>query len=305
MINTKKVALSRCVFDFKEVSIDTYTEALKGLFDEDVFSALLQKRNRLAKSSVNLKDASPELKNIKRVIEQNDRILADKIYQSLIMANISTPEVCDFIPFSTMLKYYVDYDRNGIKEEVNNLAYSLDKITFVADMLESLLTDVKSRMNKIFNGNAQFNQFDSVNLVLKQLTGFFGNARNAENEVPEVSQLFMDYADSINAYLDKRLKTFSDKYRKWHPFVKPYTSEDMIAALNQFFGTQDAFGPNVIKHTASNGSYIDCMALFMNLSPEQVEKIDGIFSPDDISEANVEKYSFAFTDAIMKEYKPQ
>lgn len=301
----KKVSPAVFSFDFKDVHIDTYTEALKSLFDDADFNEILQKRNRLVKSSENMRWRSAEIKNAIKVIEHNDRKLADMIYRSLVVANLTTPEVCDFIPFSTLLKYYVDYHREGIKEEVNNLAYSLDKITFMADMLESLLTDVKSRMNRIFNGEAQFNQFDSVNLVLKQLTGFFGKARNAENEAPEVSQLFMEYSDSINAYLDKRLKTFSDKYRKLHPFVKPYTDEDMIAALNQFFGTQDAFGPYVIKHTASNGSYIDSMALCMNLTPEQTEKLDNLVPQDDSLKSDVTKYSFAITDAIMSQYTPQ
>ena len=74
--------------------------------------------------------------------------------------------------FSTLLKYYVDYSRPNIKQTVARLVANLDKLTFLSDMLESLVTDIKADMREVFDGKQEFSQFDAVSQVLTQLRGF-------------------------------------------------------------------------------------------------------------------------------------
>ena len=56
----------------------------------------------------------------------------------------------------------------------------------------------------MFDDIVEFHQFDAVSHVLTQLRGFFKTVRRGNFDSPE-SQLYFDYADSINDYLDKRL----------------------------------------------------------------------------------------------------
>lgn len=53
-----------------------------------------------------------------------------------------------------------------------------------------------------------------------------------------------------------------------------YTEEEMLEALNLFFGTKMYFGEKFIKHTDTGGKYIDAVALAFNLNEEQTKKLD-------------------------------
>lgn len=291
-------------FDFKNVPADKYAQTLDVLFHNPDFSEAVEKRNRLVKTADRMRPGTNEMMSLARTIQQHDRKLADIMYTSIVQTNLHSDESFDFISFDTLLKYYVDYSRNGMKQNVDKLAGRLDKLTFLADMLETLVTDIKGDMREIFGDNIQFNQFDAVSQVLLQLRGFFKSSRNKNAESPE-AQLFFDYSDSINDYLEKRLKTYTDKYRKIHPIVETYTEQDMVAAVNQFCGTENTFGADILKHTESGGTYIDAFALVLKLDKEQTERLDNLVErvdSDKFTDADL-KYSFAVSDAIMKLYK--
>lgn len=292
-------------FNFKDVPVDKYTEVLDVLFHNPDFSEAVEKRNRLVNSAGRLRQGSTEMRSLINTIQQRDRKLADMMYSAMVQANLRSTESYEFLSFTTLLKYYVNYGQDGMKERVDRLARQLDKVTFLADMLESLVTDIKEDMRGIFDGKIEFNQFDAVAQVLAQLRGFFNSVRKDEDSTSPEAQLYMDYADSINEYLDKRLKTYTGKFRKLRPATPAYTEQDMIDALNQFFGTGKLFGRNFIKHTDTGGSYIDATMLALNLKPEQLIKLYGIVSqqPKDSSSDAMMKYSFRVTDAIMSNYK--
>lgn len=218
-------------FHFKDVPPSKYAETLDVLFHNPDYNEDVEKRNRLVKSAQRLRPGSSEMANLVRTIQQYDRKLADILYASIVQTNLHSEVGYDFLSFRTLLKYYVDYSKDGNKERVDRLAANLDKVTFLADMLESIVTDVKADMREIFNGSVEFNQFDSVLNVLTQLRGFFKSARCNDGDSPE-AQLYFDYSDSINEYLEKRLKTYTDKYRKLHPVAPVYTETDLIEGLN-------------------------------------------------------------------------
>lgn len=291
-------------FHFKDVPSSKYAETLDVLFHNPDYNDAVEKRNRLVKSADRLRPGSSEMRNLVRTIQQHDRKLADIMYASIVQTNLHSDVSNDFLSFSTLLKYYVDYRKDGIKERVNRMAANLDKVTFLADMLESVVTDVKGDMFVLFNGSIEFNQFDAVRNVLDQLRGFFKSARNGDFDSPE-AQLYFDYSDSINDYLEKRLKTYTDKYRKLHPASPVYTEADLVEGLNQFFGRSDKFNESFIKHTESGGCYIDVVHLCFNLDRQQTEKIEKLKikmkSNNDTDE--MLRYSFDVTDLIMRQYK--
>ena len=291
-------------FNFKDVPVSKYAETLDVLFHNPDYNDAVDKRNRLVKSSDRLRPGSSEMANIVRTIQQHDRKLADIMYAAIVQTNLHSDVSNDFLTFDTLLKYYVDYRKAGMRERVSRMAANLDKVTFLADMLESVVTDVKDDMRQVFDDVVEFRQFDAVSQVLTQLRGFFRSARRGNSYSPE-AQLYTDYSDSINDYLEKRLKTYTDKYRKLHPAAPVYTEDDLVEGLNQFFGRNDKFDMSLIAHTDSGGCYIDFKALSLRLDDRDVEKLKKV--SDKMKSNNTTdvelRYSFNATDLIMRHYK--
>ena len=291
-------------FNFKDVPVSKYAETLDVLFHNPDFNEAVEKRNKLVKSADRLRPGSSEMANIVRTIQQHDRKLADIMYACIVQTNLHSNVTNDFLSFDTLLKYYVDYRKDGMRECVSRMAANLDKVTFLADMLESVVTDVKADMRHVFDGGVDFNQFDAVSHVLTQLRGFFNTARSKDVDSPE-AQLYFDYSDSINDYLEKRLKTYTDKYRKLHPAAPVYTEDDLVEGLNQFFGRNDKFDTSLIAHTESGGCYIDFKALSLRLDDSDIEKLRNVTEKMKSNKTtDVElRYSFNATDLIMRHYK--
>lgn len=291
-------------FNFRDVPSGKYAETLDVLFHNPDYSEAVEKRNRLVKSAERLRPGSSEMVNLVRTIQQHDRKLADIMYSSIVQTNLHSEVGYDFLSFDTLLKYYVDYKKDGMRERVDRMAANLDKVTFLADMLESIVTDVKADMREVFDGSIEFNQFDAVLKVLAQLRGFFKSARRGDADSPE-AQLYFDYSDSINEYIEKRLKTYIAKYRKIHPAAQVYTEDDLVEGLNQFFDRDDKFDMSVIGHTESGGCYIDLAQLCLHLSRndiEKIEKVTGKMQSNKMTDAAL-RYSFNATDLIMSHYK--
>ena len=291
-------------FNFKDVPVSKYSETLDVLFHNPDYNDAVDKRNRLVKSSDRLRPGSSEMANIVRTIQQHDRKLADIMYAAIVQTNLHSDVSNDFLTFDTLLKYYVDYRKAGMRERVSRMAANLDKVTFLADMLESVVTDVKDDMRQVFDNVVEFRQFDAVSQVLTQLRGFFRSARRGNSDCPE-AQLYIDYSDSINDYLEKRLKTYTDKYRKLHPAAPVYTEDDLVEGLNQFFGRNDKFDMSLIAHTDSGGCYIDFTQLSLRLDNSDIEKLSKVTEKmwsNNIADVEL-RDSFNATDLIMRHYK--
>ena len=291
-------------FNFKDVPVSKYAETLDVLFHNPDYNDAVDKRNRLVKSSDRLRPGSSEMANIVRTIQQHDRKLADIMYAAIVQTNLHSEVSNDFLSFDTLLKYYVDYRKAGMRERVSRMAANLDKVTFLADMLESVVTDVKDDMRQVFDDVVEFRQFDAVSQVLTQLRGFFRSARRGNSDSPE-AQLYIDYSDSINDYLEKRLKTYTDKYRKLHPAAPVYTEDDLVEGLNQFFGRNDKFDMSLIAHTDSGGCYINFTQLSLRLDNSDIEKLSKVtekMRSNNIADVEL-RDSFNATDLIMRHYK--
>lgn len=288
-------------FDFKDVPIEKYAQTLDVLFRNPDFIAGVDKRNRLVKSVAKCKSKSSEIAALVRVIQQNDRKLADTMYAAIVQTNIHSEVGLEFLTFSTLLHYYVDYSRDGMSERVQKLKANLYKVTFLADMLESVVVDVKCDMHEIFGDGLQFQQFDGVSQVLDQLRGFFKSVRPRDYSLPE-TQLFGEYADSINDYLAKRLKTYVEKYNKIHPEYTAYTEQDVIAALNAYFST-DIFGAENIGHTDAGCPYVDIATIKNKLNTEQTQKLFELLEADKLNTKAYQTQCYTVSDLFVKLYK--
>ena len=290
-------------FNFKDVPSEKYASALDRLFSNPDFAEAVRNRNELVRAASRVPQNSPQMASLIRAIQEKDKKLAMNMYSLLVQVNVRSDESYDFLNFGQLLRYYVDYSKPGMQETVDQLALNLDKVTFLTDTLESIVVDVKSYMKIIFNGSVEFNQFDGVLQVLKQMQGFFNFARTKDIDSKD-NDLYCEYADSINAYVDKRMKTYSAKHRKLHPQLPGFTQDQMIEAINLFFGEDKKFNENFIAKTESGGCYIDGMKLFMNLTEEQTAKLDRLV-PRPNEGNSIQKYFLYITDAIMLYYAQQ
>ena len=290
-------------FNFRDVPADKYAEALERLFSNPDFAEAVRNRNELVRAASRIPQNSPQMTSLIRAIQEKDKKLAMNMYSLLVQVNVRSDESYDFLNFGQLLRYYVDYSKPGMQETVDKLAINLDKVTFLTDALESIVVDVKSYMTTIFNGRVEFHQFDGVMQVLKQMQGFFNFARTKDINSKD-NDLYCEYADSINAYVDKRMKTYSEKHRKLHPQLPGFTQDQMVEAINLFFGEDKKFNESFIARTESGGCYIDGMKLIPNLSEEQTSKLDKLV-PRPKEGNSMQKYFLYITDAIMLYYAQQ
>lgn len=287
-------------FNFKDVPDDVYAKTLETLFADPQFADAVRNRNELVRAANRIPQGAPQMMPLIKAIQEKDNKLANAIYALLVQANLHSEVSYDFLNFGHLIRYYVDYSRPGIQEKVDQLNINLDKITFLSETLENLLTQVKGDMLEIFKGASEFQQFDGVMTSLRQLSGFFDFARKKDEKSKDYA-LYYEYADSINAYMDKRMQTYSAKYRKLHPTLPGFTQEQMVEAINLFFGEKDKFNESFIAKTESGGCYIDGMKLIPNLNEEQTSKLDKLV-PRPKEGNSMQKYFLSVTDAIMLHY---
>ena len=286
-------------FNFKDVPMERYAETIKLLFHDPNFVDAVEKRNALVKCAGRMKQNSQEMLSLIKQIQQRDHRLADILFATLVQTNRRSDVTYDFLSFTTLLKYYVDYSKTDIMQKVDELTAHLDKITFLSEFLEAELVEVAQGMRLVFGDTIEFQQFDGVQQSLQQLKGFFRTIRSHNDNTPE-ADLYWKYSDSISEYMGKRLKTYSEKYQKLHPRPRVFSVDEMVKAINMIFGIDEHLAQAFIKHTESGGAYIDATALLFNLDGRQAEIIDKMTGK--VSNKDSLNYSFTVTDAIMKTY---
>jgi len=290
-------------FNFKDVPSEVYAKTLEAIFSDPQFADAVRNRNELVRAANRIPQGAPQMAPLIKAIQEKDAKLANAIYALLVQVNLHSEITYDFLSFGHLSRYYVDYSQPGMQEKVDHLNINLDKITFLSEMLENLLTQVKGDMLEIFKGASEFTQFDGVMASLRQLSGFFDFARKKDEKSKDYA-LYYEYADSINNYMDKRMQTYSQKYRKLHPTLPGFTQEQMVEAINLFFGEKDKFNESFISATDSGGKYIDAVKLSFNIDEEQTKKLDKLM-PKPKEGNSIQKYCLNVTDAIMLYYAQQ
>lgn len=288
-------------FNLDDVPYSQYVDKLKMLFTDVEYKAIVDKRNKIVNSVEHLRKGSSEALNAIKVVQQYDRKLADTLFAMIVQANLNSTTY-EVVPFNTILRYYVDYTREDMVAKVKQLSVNLHKVSFVADLLESLLVDISGDMRDIFNGEIEYKQFDSVMAVLRQLKVFFETGR-PHGEETEEGELFLEYSDSINKYLDKRITAYHKKRDKFSPQTVSFTKQELVDAMNEFFGTEGKFTDFFIQRTKSGGMMIDVMKLCAELSPSDTDKLDRLVGSCGKTYDAIDRYAYKVTDTILDSYR--
>lgn len=156
-------------FNFKDVPSEVYAKTLEAIFSDPQFADAVRNRNELVRAANRIPQGAPQMAPLIKAIQEKDAKLANAIYALLVQVNLHSEITYDFLSFGHLSRYYVDYSQPGMQEKVDHLNINLDKITFLSEMLENLLTQVKGDMLEIFKGASEFQQFDGVMASLRQL----------------------------------------------------------------------------------------------------------------------------------------
>lgn len=147
-------------FNFKDVPSEVYAKTLETIFADPQFADAVRNRNELVRAANRIPQGAPQMAPLIKAIQEKDAKLANAIYALLVQVNLHSEITYDFLSFGHLSRYYVDYSQPGMQEKVDHLNINLDKITFLSEMLENLLTQVKGDMLEIFKGASEFQQFD-------------------------------------------------------------------------------------------------------------------------------------------------
>jgi len=202
-------------YSLEDISGEGYAETLEQVFHHPEWSARMAKRSQLYKSTERMNQSQVNATII--ALRKMDQLLAEQLYQALVMKSLSVNHL-EKMSFNDCLAK-LDMSKPDIVERKDRLATDLDGLTFLADVLESKLVSIKSHLDYLYKGEIEFKQFDGVAASLKQLSAYFSQTRSAGSE--EEQLLFCDYAESIENFIEKRMKTYIRKYREMREKNKP------------------------------------------------------------------------------------
>lgn len=194
--------------ELKTWTPEEYKELFEVLFNSEKWVKTVERRQRMY--SVASRPGA-NVNSIRKGIEQDDRRAADMILHAMQIHECKKEGDKDILVKDLWTQIPKDdKEKNELKQKCRE---NLNVVMFLADMLETKLMNIEQNLRDIFpDGNYHFEQFNGVKVTLDQLRTVFGKTRDMQSE--EVKQVYADYADSIEEYLEKRMKTFLSKTGK-------------------------------------------------------------------------------------------
>ena len=95
----------------------------------------------------------------------------------------------------------------------DKISFLLNATVFLCDIIESKIKDVNTLLRELFNDDSMgFEQMDGVLIALRQMSDFFEATRDKGSTAEK--EIFADYAESIEKYMDGRMKTYLERIKK-------------------------------------------------------------------------------------------
>lgn len=203
-ISLDKIPVTAMPMELDILHGSDYANALDMLFHDDEFKKRVAHRQRMFNVASR---PGANATAIRVGIQHDDRIIADTILTLMVRMTLEQKSEED-VKINDLWKK-VPADKQELKVKCS---YALDTVSFLADVIESKLVDIESYLREMFadvEESYSFKMFDGVKASLKQLSSYFHGTRDTGST--EEQELFCDYADSMEAYIDKRMKTYSEK----------------------------------------------------------------------------------------------
>lgn len=184
-----------------------YMPALQMLLNDGDFQQLIDHRSRMYNARGR---AGANQYMICKGIVNDDRKIGSfllRLFQNNNMEN----GISKTIPFNQLWDSIPKDDEKKQKLKVL-CSRSLDMVIFLADVMESKIKDIREYLATIFDKEYDYAQFEGVVAAINQLESLFGRTRDKGSM--EEKLLFAEYAQSLEDFFDKRMKTFITKDTK-------------------------------------------------------------------------------------------
>lgn len=195
-------------WDLEDSTPAENADTLSMLFHSQEWIDKLERRKHIYQSMDRMKDSG--FHAALKQIEAADRWFADRMLQACVLRSVQVTHR----EKKEMLEYYKELptDKETFRKR-DELSRLVNSTVFLADLLESYVTDINSKIHDLFKDKSMnCEQMDGVTAALRQMHDFFGATR-MKMRVDE-QDLFAEYAESITKYVDKRMKTYAEKAAK-------------------------------------------------------------------------------------------
>jgi len=195
-------------FTLDNLKGEEYGAVLDMLFHEKEWTERIEKRNRLYHGI----DRMPEQNRPAaiRALKDADTWLGNRLLQTLVMKSVHVGK----IEHKPLKEYYAELpkDRESMAKQ-DKISFLLNATVFLCDIIESKIKDVNTLLRELFNDDSMgFEQMDGVLIALRQMSDFFEATRDKGSTAEK--EIFADYAESIEKYMDGRMKTYLERIKK-------------------------------------------------------------------------------------------
>lgn len=195
-------------FTLDNLKGEEYGDVLDMLFHEKEWTERIEKRNRLYHGI----DRMPEQNRPAaiRALKDSDTWLGYRLLQTLVMKSVHVGT----IEHKPLKEYYAELpkDKESMAKQ-DKISFLLNATVFLCDIIESKIKDVNTLLRELFNDDSMgFEQMDGVLIALRQMSDFFEATRDKGSTAEK--EIFADYAESIEKYMDGRMKTYFERIKK-------------------------------------------------------------------------------------------
>lgn len=104
----------------------------------------------------------------------------------------------------------IDESDPKMREAKYKFFFNASAVVFIADLLDYYVSNINEALLVMFpGGQCRYSMLDDISRMKQRLSAFFDRTSNDGSE--EQRMLFADYAESINNYMDKRIRAFVSK----------------------------------------------------------------------------------------------
>lgn len=197
-----KEAAEALAFDPRAMKPQAFYNIMMMLQHNEAFVEIIERRNRICASLAKAGASKATM----TALEAIDRKMAIYILDALKTHYMkSEVHVEDSSVAQIIMKAPPERREKGLL-----LERKLDAAAFIADYLETKMFDIDALL-KYLDAGSECRLYDGVRAAMAQLREVMGNTRDGENR--HVQTLFCVYAESLDAYLDRRLATFGEAYK--------------------------------------------------------------------------------------------
>ena len=224
IVKSAKFSPDQFLFDLGRFNGEHYGNAIDMLFGTEKWNDMQDKRNKLC-LAINKPGSNPAV--IARGIIELDKKLSYELYSYMAMHCLNSDDIPDSDAPQTVMDFFLQFDGDEEKVAVMDKFWAtMRRIYILSDIAQGYINEAIALLNKLEEGQKYVNLFslkasmDNMYKVAKGLT---------KMHTEEENDLFHDYCDSIEKYINMRSKVFDKKIDSMEEKRKRANEKERIA----------------------------------------------------------------------------